>query len=362
MNKKKVLMINTVNTGFTGITSVITNYVRKTYQTVQYDFVLCGRVEESFKDELNTLGKNVFIPPCSRVRKPITYSKWLERLIKENQYDVVHVHGNSGTMFFDIHAAKKAGVPIRIAHSHNSSAKYKLVHYMLKPLLNREITHAIACSDLAGKWLFNREYMVLPNGIDIDRFRYDPVTRASYRKEMEIEDCFVIGHVALMDTVKNHMYLLEVFENFVCENSRARLLLIGDGRLRPDIEQYISEHDLGESVLVLGKRADVAELYQCMDAFVLPSLYEGLPVTLVEAQTAGLPCLVSDVVTRTVNITGNVQYIGIQDSDMRSWMQALSAIEVDASSRDKWAQVVAENHFDIKECVAMLKSVYQVND
>ena len=271
MSRPRVLVVNTVNTGFTGITSVIMNYVRKTYDLVQYDFVLCGQVENSFADELRSFGSNVIIPPCSRVKKPLTYSSWLKKIIKSNGYDVIHVHGNSGTMYFEMHSAKKAGVPVRIAHSHSTSCKYMLAHRVLKPLLNRELTHALACSGLAGKWLFKNSFEVLPNGIDVDKFKYLQEIRDEYRRNLEVEDKFVIGHVGYMNSEKNHMYLLNIFDKFVKKCPESKLFLIGDGRLRPQIEAFISEHNLNESVQLFGKRSDMAQLYQCMDVFILPS-------------------------------------------------------------------------------------------
>ena len=356
--KKKILIINTANTGFTGITSVIMNYVRKTYKNVNYDFVLCGRVEEKFKNELETLGTNVFIPPCSRVKNPLGYSSWLKKLMKKNKYDVLHVHGNSGTVYFEINAAKQSKIPVRIAHSHSTSCKYMLAHKILKPLLNRELTEAIACSDLAGKWLFTRDYTVLQNGIDVDRFMFSQSVRDEYRKKMGLENKFVIGHIGYMDTEKNHMFLLHVFKGLVNVRPDARLLLIGDGRLRSEIEQYIEENGLTDFVQVLGKRSDVANLYQCMDVFVLPSLFEGLPVTLVEAQAAGLPCLVSDTVTRQVNISNNIQYIGINEADTENWISAFLEKDTFKKNRYEYGQYIKNSDFDIDNCVNKLISKY----
>ena len=359
--KKKVLIVNTVNTGFTGITSVIMNYVRKTYTSVQYDFVLCGKVDSGFIEALKRFGENVFQPPCSRGKKPLNYSFWLRKLIEENNYDVIHVHGNSGTMFFDIHAAKKAGVPIRITHSHSTSCKHMVAHNILRPILNRELTHAIACSDMAGKWLFTRDYAVLPNGIDVEKFAFSQAVRDEYRKKLGLEDKLVIGHIGYMDTEKNHMFLLRVFADLVKSQPDAMLLLIGDGRLRTEIESYIKELQLENYVQVLGKRGDVAQLYQCMDVFVLPSLFEGLPVTLVEAQAAGLPCVVSDTVTRQVNITNNIEYVGIQDANITDWVEQI-VNSAKLTGRECWAEAIGCTIYNIDNCIKELYGIYEVED
>ncbi len=345
--------------GFTGITSVIMNYVRKTHEFVQYDFVLCGQVEKSFADELKSFGSKVFIPPCSRVKKPLNYSSWLKKIIKNNGYDVIHVHGNSGTMYFEIHSAKKAGVPVRIAHSHSTSCKYMLAHRALKPLLNRELTHALACSDMAGKWLFRKSYEVLPNGIDVNKFEYLSEIRKEYRRNLRVDDKFVIGHVGYMSSEKNHMYLLRIFEKFVKECTDARLLLIGDGKLRPQIESFISEHNLNKYVQLLGKRSDIAQLYQCMDVFVLPSLFEGLPVTLVEAQTTGLHCIVSDTVTKEVNVTQNIQYIGIGENDIDVWVSELRKSKAMNFERSGWSRYIEKSKFNIDNSINKLLELYR---
>lgn len=358
--KKKILIINTANTGFTGITSVIMNYVRKTYKNINYDFVLCGRVEEKFKNELETLGTNVFIPPCSRVKNPLGYSSWLKKLMKKNKYDVLHVHGNSGTMYFEINAAKQSKIPVRIAHSHSTSCKYMLAHKILKPLLNRELTDAIACSDLAGKWLFTRDYTVLQNGIDVDKFTFSHTVRDEYRKKLGLEDKFVVGHIGYMDTEKNHMFLLRVFKQLVEKRPDARLLLIGDGRLRSEIEQYIAENGLTDFVQVLGKRTDVANLYQCMDVFVLPSLFEGLPVTLVEAQAAGLPCLLSDIITKQVDITKRLQYISVEEADVYRWVNAMLTLSETGKNRTLYVDVLKRSEFNIENCVRNLLHIYKI--
>ena len=359
---KRILLINTVHTSYNGITSVIMNYVRRTYEVVKYDFVLCGEVEQSFADELQTLGGSIFIPPCSRVKKPFTYSAWLKSIMKKNHYDVVHVHGNSGTMYFEIHAAKSSKIPVRIAHSHSSSCKFLLAHYVLKPFLNNNMTHGLACSDMAGKWVFDYEYTVLPNGIDVDEFAFSQETRDKYRKQLGLENKFVIGHVGYMDTEKNHIFLLRVFENFIKMHPEACLLLIGDGKLRPEIERFISTHSLQDNVYLLGKRNDVSQLYQCMDVFVLPSIFEGLPVSLLEAQTAGLDCIVSERVTKEVNLTGKLQYIDITDDAIVKWEESLNEIRFDENARKNIKHQMEDSEYNIMNSKRKLLTLYGFDD
>lgn len=355
---KKVLVINTANTGFTGITSVILNYTRATKDAVEYDFVLNATVVPTHRDMLAECGRAVHIPPCSRSKKPLRYMKWLTRLMREHKYDVVHVHGNSGTTYIEMRAAKKAGIPARVVHSHNTSTKFPLAHKVLKPLLNRTLTRAVACSEKAGEWLFSGDFIVLRNAIKIERFVYSSKTRDEYRKRMGLDGKLAIGHVAHMSEEKNHLYLLRIFQELVKREPDARLLLIGDGRLRGEIEKFIADAGLGDVVTLLGKRADVAELYQCMDAFVLPSHFEGLPVTLIEAQTAGLPCFVSDRVTREVDVTNETKFIGIEAADVERWVESLLSVKNGERDRAAYAKLMLESGWNIDNCAEVLLEVY----
>lgn len=357
--KTKVLAVNTVFTGFNGITSILMNYVRQTCNTVDYDFVLCCGLDDAFREQMEKFGGKLYFPPCSRMKNPLRYSAWLKQLLRDGHYDAVHVHGNSGTMYFDIHAAKQAGIPIRIAHCHNTSCRFKTVHYLLKPFLSRDLTHAAACSEAAGKWLFDGSFTVLPNGIDSARFAYSEQTRREYRNVLGLNDAFVVGHVGYMEEVKNHLFLLRVFRKLLEQRPDARLLLIGDGKLRPDIERFLTENNMNDAVLLLGKRPDIAELYQCMDVFVLPSLYEGLPVTLIEAQASGLPCIVSDTVTKEADVTGNIRYLGIGESKEAIWADLLNEPASSEIRRQDCADTVAESGFDIRHCTMRLMTIYK---
>lgn len=356
----RVLIINTASTGLTGISSVIENFVSLTVEKLTYEFVLNSKVDKN-KASIweKQLGK-IHIPQILREKHPIRYMSWLTKLIKENKYDIVHIHANSATSYFDLHASKTAKVPIRIVHAHSSSGKHPVIHQILKPLLNRELTDAVACSDLAGKWLFSRKFIVLNNGIVIDKFRYNNEVRQSYQKNLGTEDNFVIGHIGFMDDVKNHVFLINVFAKLLIKRPKSRLLLIGDGRLRPQIEKQIDNLGITDNVIVFGKRTDVAELYQAMDVFVLPSLFEGFPVTLVEAQTAGLKCFVSDAVTRQANILDLVEYLPIGDENEKHWITALALCQ-ESKDRDKFANIMAKTDFNIENSVRQLLRIYGVS-
>lgn len=357
--KKKVLIVNTSYTGLTGITSVIMNYVKYNRTNVEYDFVLAAGVDPQAKNIFQNFGGRIFIPPVNRKKNPVHYYVWLKQLLKKNYFDVVHVHGNSGTMFFEIRAAKSVAVPIRIAHCHSSSCKHRHIHKLLKPWMNKDKTIGIACSDLAGKWLFNDDYVLLNNGIEISKYQFSPGTREQYRKQLCLENNFVIGHIGYMAEEKNHSYLLSIFRKVLQQKSNARLLLIGDGKLRNEIENQILLYGLKEYVHLLGKRSDAAQLYQCMDVFVLPSLFEGLPVSLIEAQTAGLHCVVSDKVTKQADLTGNITYLGIEQTNEAEWVSILCG-DYYKFDRTEYADIMSKSDFNIDKCANILLSLYGI--
>lgn len=359
---KKILVVNTVNTGYTGITSVIVNYLSRTSELIEYDLVLNGKIDEGVKKILQGYAKRIFISPYRRSKKPLQYSRWLKNIIKDNKYDVVHIHANSGTAFFDIHAAKVAGVPKRVCHSHSSQCKFKAAHKILKPLLNMEMTNGIACSEIAGKWLFYKNYTLLNNGIDVNKFKFNHNIRDEYRRKLNIEESFVVGHIGYMDIEKNHNFLIEMFSQLIKEIPNARLLLIGDGRLRTEIEKNILENNLEEKIFVMGTRDDVAQLYQCIDVFVLPSLWEGLPVSMLEAQTAGLPCIVSANITKQADLTGNVTYVGIEQKDIAKWIDEFKKVQQQDCDRMKFSEFMKKSDFNIENCVLKLLQIYEVKE
>ena len=355
----RVLIVSTTDLGFNGITSVIMNYYRNIdKKKIQFDFVICEKIHESVSDEIKKLGGNIYILP-SRKKRLFKYIKSLKSLVKENNYKVVHVHGNSGTLYFDIHALKQVGVPVRIAHSHNSTCTYKIIHRLLKKPLSRETTHPIACSKLAGDWLFTKDYTVLNNGIDIEKFKFNNEVRDKYRREMDLEDKYVIGHVGNFLYQKNHEYLLKVFKEVVNRNPKAVLMLVGDGKLEAEIKSLINRLGIQDSVLMLGKRSDTAELMQAMDVFVFPSRFEGLPVVLVEAQSAGLKCIISNAITKECQITGEVEYLDLSE-EVDKWVDKILMIK-SGYQRNIAFEKVRKSKFNIKNETKKLEEIYISN-
>ena len=314
-----------------GVEAVVMNYYRHIDRNkVQFDFLVDSDSALVPREEIESLGGRVFeIPPYQHV---IEYQRELQRLFKEEGWKIVHSNINALSVF-PLRAAKVAGVPVRIAHSHSTSGKGEYAKNALKAVLkaqaNRYPTHRFACSKYAGEWLFGKsaDFEVVYNAIDLDRFRFIAEARAQARADLGlVGDQFAIGHVGRFTAQKNHAFLIDVFTEVAKRRDDAVLLLVGSGEAGASVKALVDERGLTDRVKFLGQRSDVNRLYQSFDAFVLPSLYEGLGLVGIEAQVAGLPCLFSDVITREVDVTGESQFLPIDDVDI--WANMITTMPV----------------------------------
>ena len=298
-----------------GVEAVVMNYYRHIDRSkVQFDFLVDSDSTLVPRDEIESLGGRVFeIPPYQHVAE---YQRELQRLFKQEGWKIVHSHINALSVF-PLRAAKKVGVPVRIAHSHSTSGKGEYAKNALKAVLktqsNRYPTHRFACSQFAGEWLFGKaaHFEVVYNAIDLDRFRFNVEARAEGADLGLVDNQFAIGHVGRFTAQKNHVFLIDVFTEVAKRRDDAVLLLVGTGEAGASVKALVDERGLTDRVKFLGQRSDVNRLYQAFDAFVLPSLYEGLCLVGVEAQVSGLPCLLSDAITREVDVTGECKFLSI---------------------------------------------------
>lgn len=313
-----------------GLEAVVMNYYRHIdREKVQFDFVVDEDSTLVPRGEIEFLGGRVFtVPPYQHV---FAYQKALVRLFREQGWEIVHSHENALSVF-PLRAARRAGVPVRIAHSHSTSGRGEparnAIKWVLRRLANVYPTHRMACSRHAGEWLFGRgaDFDVLRNAIELDRFWFDPRARAEVRAELGIpDDQLVVGHIGRFVTQKNHAFLLEVFGRVVRGGADAALVLAGDGPLRPEVERKAEEMGLSGRVHILGQRGDANRLYQAFDVFCLPSLYEGLGIVAVEAQAAGLPCVLSTEVPREADVTGAARFLPIDNPSV--WAGVLRTVE-----------------------------------
>lgn len=315
-----------------GVEAVVMNYYRHIdKERIQFDFLVDADSSQIPSDEIESLGGRIFeVPPYSH---PIAYQKSLRSLFGEEGWSVVHSHINALSVF-SLRAAKKSGVPIRIAHSHNTSGKGEHVRNVIKNILrlfaNVYPTHRFACSEHAGRWLFGRKpYTVVHNAVELSKFVFDADVRRGLREELSISaDTVVIGHAGRFMPQKNHSFLLEAFAGLCRSRDDCVLLCVGDGPLLEDMKQKAVALGIADKVLFTGYRNDLYRFYQAFDVFVLPSLYEGLGMVAIEAQCAGLPCLLSDAVPSEADVTGTVQFLSVEDPS--TWTDALSHFEAGA--------------------------------
>lgn len=339
-----------------GVESVVMNYYRHIDRSqVQFDFLVDADSTRVPEEEIKALGGHVFrIPPYQH---PLRYRKELVRLFHEEHWPIVHSHINTLSVF-PLSAAKKAGVPVRIAHSHSTMGKGEsaknLMKLALRPLSNLYPTERFACSEYAGKWLFGRnaDFTVIPNAIELEKFHFDPVIRQETRRELGIADgMFLIGHVGRFMPQKNQAFLVDVLAELLPQKPDTILAFVGDGPDRPDVQQHAQELGIGDHILFLGQRTDVNHLYQAFDAFCLPSRYEGLGMVAIEAQVAGCPCVLSDQVPHEADVSGQSAFIPIQEPD--SWASEILRIQ----GTDKREQINSNKKLDFYDIEEQSKKI-----
>ena len=302
-----------------GVEAVLMNYYRNIDHTkVQFDFICDDDSINIPYDEINSLGgKVILIPPYQKVFK---YHKQLKKVLKENNYKIVHSHINTLSIF-SLFAAYKAKVPVRIAHSHSTTNKLEkkknILKQIFKPFSKLFATHYFACTKHAGNWMFGnkKEIYILNNAIELDRYKYNIDIRNKIRKELNInDDTLVIGHIGRFVEQKNHRYLIDIFNEIHSKNNNSILILIGQGPLQDEIKDKVNKLGISDSVLFLGQLDNANEYYQAFDIFLLPSLYEGLGMVLIEAECSGLLSYTSTEVPLEAKVTDNLYYISLKDN------------------------------------------------
>lgn len=324
-------------------------------EKVQFDFVVFKDEPGEYDDEIRALGGRIYVAP-QKSQSPVKNFIAIYRIVKKGGYKVVHRHCGSSIMWLDLLAAKMGGARTRIAHSHSSNWEHRVIHLLFRPLLILLATDRFACGEDAGRWMFgNRDFRVVSNGIDLDAFRFREDVRGAMRKRHGLEGAKVVGLVALFKPVKNHGFLLRVFAELRRRSDAYRLVLVGDGAERGRIAEAAGELGIADCVLMPGAVKNAEEWMQAMDILVMPSLYEGLPVSLVEAQEAGLRCLVSSVVPKDCDLTGNVFFHPL-DAGEKSWADEVERIL--SLPGDRADMNISGSRFDIRETASFLEDFY----
>lgn len=342
-----------------GLETMLMNYYRNIDRTqIQFDFLTHREECGAYDIEIEILGGKLYHAPRLYPQNYPAYFKWMKDFFLEHpEYEIVHSHIDAMS-YLPLLAAKKAGVPVRIAHSHNTKIpkdfKFLLKQYF-RYRINSVCNYRLACGQEAGKHLFgNKPFDVIPNAIEAEKFYYNEEIRKLKRNELCLKDSFVIGNVGRFSSQKNHKFLIEIFKEILKLKPNSILLLIGEGELRNKIKNQVERSGINSNVRFLGNRSDVYELYQAMDVFVMPSLFEGLPVVGIEAQFAKLPCVFSDKVTREVQFIENCSFVGL-DKSATYWAKRI--VDIDNIKR-MFDNNLFNSKYNIKNSNVLLTKYY----
>ena len=313
-----------------GTQALLMNMYRRIDRTkLQFDFLVEYPDRQFYDDEIEQLGGHVYHTNVRNNANILAFTGVLRHLIEEYGYRIVHMHTYS-IGYFCLREAERCGVPVRIAHSHNNQTTKGLL-YVPKLIMQKLYTiHAnrfMACSEDAGRYLFgDRRFMVVKNAIDVDSFRYSDSARCEARAELGIpDDDFVVGNVGRLCEQKNQLFLLGVVQKLKASVPSARLLIVGSGPLKEEILSCARRLGIDDSVMILENRHDMTKIYQAMDVFAFPSLFEGLGIAAIEAQAAGLPTLCSDGVAEDADASPSFHRLPANATE-DDWEKAISNI------------------------------------
>ena len=350
-----------------GIESFLHNVIMEMdLSCLEIDIVAAQMCESVFTAELKEKGVRFYELSGSQ-RKLWQNHKMFRQLLKERQYDVVHLNIFQGLSLYYAYLAEKARIPVRIAHSHNTALRQSrtrwlklLIHNIAKRLLAENVTEYWACSKLAAEFMFPRDvvekYEFIPNGIDVERFRFDNEVREKVRKDLDIDGKLVIGNVGRLCYQKNQEYLLEVFAILQYERPDSILLLVGEGELKADLRQKAEKLSIADKVLFYGVTDKVEQLLWAMDVFVFPSRFEGLGIAVVEAQAAGLPVVCSDNVPDEAVVTDLVQKVDLS-SGADVWADNILRCQV-SMDRQAFNEQVRQSGFAVADVADRIEKAY----
>lgn len=317
MNSLKVLHIIPDIGVSNGVMSVILNYMSHMPSDIQFDVAYFVDTASDRREEINVLGAQVFRIPAPGAKAFLKSTDELFAPVNISNYDILHLHL---PYLASVYAAKAKTKGVKKVFVHCHSTWYSLdPHHSLRNRILNIPTHflsdlQIACGDDAGRFWYKKDFINLPNAIDTGKYRFDQITRDKIRKQLNLDGAFVVGHVGRVSPPqKNHTFILKVFAEILKKNRNSFLLLIG-AESDSELTELANSLNIENRILFLGKRKDIPQLLSAMDAFLFPSLYEGLPVALIEAQANGLMCFASSVITKEVQVLDNIQFLPLDMS------------------------------------------------
>lgn len=333
-----------------GVESFLLNYYKNIDRTkIQFDFIIDSDSTLIPRNEIELLGGKIYeVTPYQHI---FSYIRDIRKILKENNYKIVHAHMNTLSIF-PLYAAWRERIPIRIAHSHSTTNKKEwkknILKNLLKPFSKVFATDYFACSEHAGRWLFGNKAFnegkvkIIRNAINTDNFKYNKEIRNSLREELGLKDKFVLGHAGRFVKQKNHEFLIDLFNILYKENHKFKLLLIGQGPLENQIKNKVNSLKLNENVIFCEQRDDVNRYMQAMDCFVFPSLYEGLGIVVIEAQCAGLKCICSTEVPKETKMSNLITFVEL--SNIEKWKEKIME---ENYIRENKCKEIKDNGYDI---------------
>ena len=345
-----------------GIESFIMNIYRNIdREKVQFDFLVLRDQKEFYDEEISALGGKKYCIHSdieNTLLRILDESRKIEKFLKKNHYDVVHIHYTTPLRAFYLKAAKKADVPVRIYHSHSAAvsgkAKVKLMIYEhCKKVIDKYATDYFACSKAAAQWIYSKKILeknkvqVIHNGIDTQRFLFNESVRENVRRELELQNKFVIINTGRFTEQKNQKFIIDIVNSLRNKGKDVKLLLLGDGPLKAEYKTKVRELELENSVVFLGVKSNVQDYLFASDCYIMPSLYEGLPVAGIEAECTGIPCIFSENITKEVKVNNQAVFLPL------------------TCSADKWADTVIKQNVekDRAEAIDFVKTAgYDIHD
>lgn len=367
---KRVLVTGAAKIGKAGVATIVYKWGQEfNTNEIVYDYLMqSGMPEKQYVEAIQKKGGRIYTME-SESPGVCQIIKWVEKIIEDNCYEVLHINSDSAYVATAyIIAAKRAGLKQIYVHSHctqiDDSNTVKrmiktIIHRLCIPYVNKNTKLCLACSNVAGEWMFGKkkvhstEYRMIKNGVEAEKYLFNENYRNKLREELGVSESFVIGNIGRLSYQKNQNALIDIFNLYHKSDSNSVLLIVGEGELKNELEIKINKMKLKDKVLLLGIRNDIPKLLSAFDVMVMPSRFEGLPVTMVEAQMADLPCVVSDCITREADFTGIVQYVN--NVDEKEWVRCINTSK--EYKRDGHIMQRINSDFNVKNAARELEQI-----
>lgn len=343
-----------------GVSSYVMNYFRAIdHDKIKMDFAIWKDVPTPYYEEIKAEGSTVYVLPSLKHYRE--HARYCRKIIAEGNYDIIH--DNTLLVSYPLmRAAKRYGVPVRVLHSHSSrlgeTKSTALRNQLLLPFLKSTATDYAACSTPAAQMMFGeREYSFIPNAISGERLCFSPERRDAVRAEMNAGSKVIVGTVGRIAAPKNPIFAVDVMEAAIQKNPNVEYWWIGSGAMDKALTQRVEKSRYKENIRLLGSREDVLDLYQAIDIFFLPSLFEGMPLTVLEAQAMGLPCVMSSTITREVVYTDLVHFVGL-DEPVEQWVSVILGQTERISQRRSYREELKKSVFSMDNAGERLEEFY----